>query len=154
MVHGYRCFELGRQFPKQDSGKKHAGRHIIECIRLERRKSGNRELKASDQMLCAYLTGNRVPIPVTWQAAINSFVSKFPKRFLRMFNVDRPGDSQWEEARFACPKLVAPYLNRYRKFANNTQVLNALFVWPEIIRKHNAKNARKRQAEPHRHEST
>ena len=154
MVHGYRCFELGRQFPKEQFSQKHSGRCIIECIRRERRKNGNQELKVSDQKLCAYLSREGVPIPITWEAPISRFISKFPKRFFRKFKVHRPGESPWEEALLACPKLVAPYLSRYRKYANDTQVLNALFVWPRLIRKHNQEAAKKHQAEPRQPEST
>jgi hypothetical protein len=85
LLHGYKCFELGTQFPKQEFGNKHAGRFIIECIRQEQRKHKNQKHKVSDETLCAYLTKNRVPIPATWQAAISRFVMKFPNRFFQKF---------------------------------------------------------------------
>ena len=122
----------------EDSGKKHPGRYIIEFIRNSRRKHKNPELKVSNEALCAYLTKNGVPVPATWKAKIVTFAKAHPKRFFDRFHVNEPGDDTWGEARYVCPRLVLPYLSRYRKHANDPRVLNALFVWPKIIRNQNA----------------
>jgi len=85
-----------------------------------------------------------VHVPATWQVKIDTLAKTYPKRFFDKFHVHLPGDDPWGEARHICPNLVAPCLSRYRKHANDPRVLNALFVWPKIIRKHKAANAKKR----------
>lgn len=95
--------------------------------------------KATNQELIAHMDTKNGRLAELQTPSNDPLWAPLPTAWRRQFakqGVDYSNGEYWETAMKVFPKLVMPYLSRVRSMAKDAKAKNALFNWPELIKRH------------------
>jgi hypothetical protein len=87
--------------------------------------------KATNHELIAHLDAQTRPNDPLWAPLPPAWKRKFKEQGLGYF-----AGEYWQTALKELPTLVLPYLSRVKSMAKDAKAKNALFNWPELIKRH------------------